>query len=59
MTGGTLFHIIAAAFGMTIAVVGIAFATGYFHVSNPKLGYPFIIIGGFLTFYYLSKLRRD
>lgn len=59
MNGGTLFHIIAAAFGMLIAIVGIAFATQYFYAPNPKFGYPLIIIGGFLAFYYLSKLRKD
>ena len=44
---------------MTIAVVGVAFVTEYFHSSNPRIGYPFIIIGGFVALYFVSKLRKD
>ena len=55
--GKRLFIILAAAFGMVIAITGICFITGYFQVSNPKSGYALLVIGGFLTLYYLRKMK--
>lgn len=55
--GKQLFHILAAAMGMTIAITGIAFVTQYFDVSNPKSGYALIAAGGLITLYYLNKLK--
>ena len=57
--GKQLFYILAAAMGMTIAITGIAFLTGYFQVSNPKSGYVLLVIGGFLTIFYLNKMKNS
>ncbi len=56
--GRQFFYIIAAAMGMTIAITGIAFITEYFSVSNPKSGYGLLVVGGFITLFYLNKLRN-
>lgn len=55
--GKRLFIILAAAFGMFIAITGICFITGYFEVSNPKSGYALLVVGGFIALFYLNKMR--
>ena len=55
--GKRLFIILAAAFGMFIAITGICFITGYFEVSNPKSGYALLVVGGSIALFYLNKMR--
>ena len=55
--GKRLFIILAAAMGMVIAITGICFITGYYEVNNPKSGYALLVIGGFITLFYLNKMR--
>ncbi len=55
--GKKLFIILAAAMGMVITITGICFVTEYFTVNNPKTGYPLIVLGGFITLFYLNKMR--
>ena len=55
--GKKLFTILAAAFGMFIAITGICFITEYFSVSNPKSGYVLLILGGLITIIYLRRLK--
>lgn len=56
--GKKLFVILAAAMGMVITITGLCFITGYFQVSNPKSGYVLIVLGGFITLFYLNKMRE-
>ena len=55
--GRKLFVILACAMGMVVAITGICFITGYYQVSNPKSGYVLLVLGGFVTLYYLKKLK--
>ena len=55
--GKKLFVILAAAIGMVITITGLCFITGYYTVNNPKSGYVLVVIGGFITIYYLNKMR--
>lgn len=55
--GKKLFTILAAAFGMVVAITGICFITEYFEVSNPKSGYILLVLGGIMTIIYLKKLK--
>ncbi len=56
--GKKLFTILAAAIGMVIAITGLGFASGQYTSASPKAGYALIIIGGFLTVFYINKLRK-
>lgn len=53
-----LFRILAAAMGMTIAITGLGYTTGYFPSAHPKMGYALLILGGLITIYYLNKMRE-
>ena len=55
--GKKLFTILACAFGMVVAITGICFITEYFQVSNPNTGYILLVLGGFVTIFYLKKLK--
>ena len=57
--GRKLFHIMAAACGMFIAITGLAFKTGYFQVDHPDSGYVLLVIGAVITIYYLAKIKSD
>lgn len=52
-----LFKILAAAMGMTIAITGLGYITGYFPSAHPKMGYALLILGGLITIFYLNKMR--
>lgn len=53
-----LFRILAAAMGMTIAITGLGYITGYFSSAHPKMGYALLILGGLITIFYLNKMRE-
>ena len=55
--GKKLFVILAAAMGMVIAITGLTIIAGELVVKNPKSGYVLLVIGGFITVYYLNKMR--
>ena len=55
--GKKLFTILAAAFGMVIAITGICFVTGYFAGHSATSGYALIVVGGLVTIFYLRKLK--
>lgn len=57
--GKTLLHILCAAAGMVVAITGLGYVTGQFASGSPRLGYVFLILGGALTIYFLSRLKKD
>ena len=57
--GKKFLHIIMAAAGMMICVIGIAYKTGYFTGASATSSTFFLIAGAIVTIYGLVRLKND
>ncbi|MDO4834349.1 MAG: hypothetical protein Q4A40_04865 [Bacillota bacterium] len=57
--GKKFLHIIMAAVGMLICIVGIAYRTGYFPGHSNAGAMFFIVAGAIITISGLAKMKKD